>query len=159
MEYFNHFPEITFDIMLEVKDKNLSAMKCNHAILHPSTASQLKEEWDRYRYYVLSKDGKTYEAINALLKDGESQVALQFYELIEATISLPENSDAQKNAAQHLWVNLIADCTTAERKRYDRLIREYHSGKSPITPLKNHLYRCAVAQNHEHLTQSLYFFL
>ena len=159
IEYFNHFTEITFDIMLEVKDKNLSTMKCNHAILHPSTASQLKEEWARYQYYVLSKDGKAYQAISDLLRDGESQVALQFYEMIEDTISLPENLDEQTNAAQHLWVNLIADCTTAERNRYDRLMKDYRTGKSPITPLKNHLYRCAVAQNQEHLTQSLYFFL
>ncbi len=159
IEYFTHFAKITFDIMLEVKDKNLSAMKCNHTIIHTSTASQLMEEWARYKYYVLSKDGMAYQAISELLKDGQKQVAMQFYEMIEGTMSLAENSDAQTNAAQYLWAKLIVDSTTAERNRYDKLMRDYHTGKAPITSVKKHLFRCAVAQKQEHLMQSLYFFL
>lgn len=41
------------DIMLEVKDKNLSAIKCIHCTQKEKKIQQLEKEWGRYKYKVL----------------------------------------------------------------------------------------------------------
>lgn len=57
------------DIMLEVKDKNLSAIKCILCTSEHGRFSRLEREWARYKYAVLEHDQAAYLALRALLKD------------------------------------------------------------------------------------------
>ncbi len=158
-EYYQGFKEVVPDIMLEVKDKNLSAIKCIHAVTLNSSAKELETEWARYEYYVLSKDAKAYQAIRELLKEKEARVSKEFYEIIERAYGLPENIGAEVNAAKHVWEYLNKDCTASEKKRYEKLMDEYTGGKASIHTIKKHLLKCSVLQNQDYLIQSLYFYL
>ncbi len=158
-EYYEPLSQAAPDIMLEVKDKNLSAIKCIHSIGNPATAKRLETEWARYKYYVLSKDARIYQAIRELLKNKEARVANEFYEMIETAQGLSENTGAQVNAAQHVWGYFSKDCTAAEKRRYEKLMEDYTVGTASITSVKNHLYKCAVRMKQEYLIKSLYFYI
>ena len=157
LEFFERLPVSIPDIMLEVKDKNLSAVKCIHLIEHAKAAS-LEEEWARYKYLILSRSAKAYQSIRELLKNKTSEAALEFYQIIEAALALPEDTGAQVNAAQHMWGYISRASGEKELKRFERLLTAYTNGGS-IAPLKNFLYRCAKERSLTYLMKSLYFFL
>jgi UV DNA damage endonuclease len=159
MEYYQQFDDTAPDIMLEVKDKNLSAIKCIQTVVDHSPAKKLEAEWARYKYYVLSKDAKSYQAIRELLKEKDAKVAKEFYEIIESAICLPENTGAEINAAQHVWGYLNKDCKASDKKRYEKLVVDYSKGSASIHSLKKHLLKCSVLQSQDYLIQSLYFYL
>ena len=159
LEYYQQIVELAPDIMLEVKDKNLSAVKCNHVLQAEATGKQLEVEWARYKYYVLSKDARAYQSIRELLKDKDAPVAKEFHRIVENSLLLPENPGAQVNAAQHVWGYFSKDSTLSEKKRYETLMEDYTQGKISINLVKNHLLKCATARQQDYLIHSLYFYL
>jgi len=158
LEFYQGLYNKNIDIMLEVKDKNLSAVKCNNIVLLDATANMLEVEWSRYQYFVLSRSARLSDNIKQLLEDKEAKVAKEFYDIIEQAFILPEDKDAEINAAKHVWGYLARDCGKAEEKRYERLLAAYENGTGLILPVKNHLLKCARARE-EYLINSLYFYL
>lgn len=157
-DYYTMIPEET-DIMLEVKDKNLSAVKCIQLIEKNACGQELETEWARYKYYVLSRSARNYQAIRELLKAKREPLAKEFYALIESAMYLPEDIGAQVNAAEHVWGYISSDSTTTERNRYEKLLRSYRNGEGSITTVKKHLLNCAKRRNQVYLLESYYFYL
>ena len=54
MAFYKSIEPLGVDIMLEVKDKNLSAVKANLAVQEPGHIKLLEKEWARYKYNVLA---------------------------------------------------------------------------------------------------------
>ena len=158
-EFYEKLPDRKPDIMLEVKDKNLSAVKCSMGVLRNASAVELEAEWARYKYYVLSKSAPAYQAIRELLKNKKERVAREFYDIIEQASLLSENKGAEINAAQHVWGYLSKDAKEAEKRRYQKLQTEYEQGLSSIDPMKRFLLKAARERNQEYLLQSLYFYI
>jgi UV DNA damage endonuclease len=160
LDFYKQIKEQDINIMLEVKDKNLSAIKCFHVVNHQvTTAKMLEEEWARYKYFVLSKSAKLYDHIRQLLKEKEKHVAMEFYEIIEKAYLLPEDKGAQVNAVQHVWGYISKDASNAEKNRYNKLLEAYIGGTGAIQLVKNHLLKCAQIRNSEYLINSLYFYI
>ena len=157
-DYYTMIPEET-DIMLEVKDKNLSAVKCIQMIEKDICGKDLETEWARYKYYVLSRSARNYQVIRELLKAKREPVAKEFYTLIESAMRLPEDIGAQVNAAEHVWGYMSGDSTKAERNRYEKLLQAYRNGDGSIATVKKHLLVCAKRQNQGYLLDSYYFYL
>ena len=106
--------------MLEVKDKNLSAIKCINTVCRNARGKQLESEWAKYKYYVLSRCANIYGEIRQLLKEKEVPLAKEFYTKIEAAMDLPENKGAEINGADHVWGYFSKDCTEAEKNKYQK---------------------------------------
>jgi UV DNA damage endonuclease len=151
------------DVMLEVKDKNLSAMKCVLALAAKLNPARLEGEWARYKYTVLEHDAAAYNGIRQLLKDKEAiwrnadDVVARFYRYVDGARELPENKGAAVNALQHVWGYVRNDATDAELKRWHSLMDGYKADAVPLAAVKNHLHKCAVRQSRSYLTDSLYF--
>lgn len=160
LDFYNQIKEQNINIMLEVKDKNLSAIKCFHVVNNQvTTAKMLEEEWAKYKYYVLSKSARLYNDIRQLLKEKEQHVAVKFYEFIEKAHLLPEDKGAEVNAAQHVWGYISKDASQTEKNRYNKLIEAYINETGSIQLVKNHLIKCAHKRNLEYLLNSLYFYI
>ena len=71
------------DVMLEVKDKNISAIKCINLTTPGLPRNRLTEEWARYKYLILEHSPEEYQKIRELLKDDNPE-AQAFYAHIEA---------------------------------------------------------------------------
>lgn len=159
LQFYQGLYNKDIDIMLEVKDKNLSTVKCINSLKLNATSKMLEVEWNRYQYFILSRSVRLFNEISELLKDGEDKATKVFYNLIEQAYRLSEDKGAEIIAAKQIWDYISKDCTVTEKKRYEKLLTSYEDGTGVIQPVKNHLLKCAIARELEFLVASLYFYL
>ena len=147
------------DIMLEVKDKNLSAIKCQNATTAVPKPVLLEKEWGRYKYAVLERSPAVYQTIRTLLKDKEAYPVQEFYRLIETAFAKEPHPGYVENAAAHVWGYFKKHATEAERKQYEKNLVNYRNGNGTRATLKRYLFRLVKKYESKYLLQSLYFYL
>lgn len=167
--FFQSVEEFPLDIMLEVKDKNLSAIKCIGLTNKNHSHKRIEEEWAHYKYYVLSKSASLYNGIREVLKEKEkhngnrnhhiNETALRFYEIVEKSLLLEEDKGAQINAAQHIWGYMKKTCTAKEKLHFQKLLKDYENGSKTIKPIKTFLFNESVNQSIQYLLESYYFYI
>jgi len=153
------------DIMLEVKNKNLSARKCVLAVAEKPVMRELEVEWSRYKYTVLEHDPEDYAKIRQLLNDKQSSPVLEFYHLLEHALAQPVTVGHAENAAMHVWGYFKYKADAKEKTQamaaMDRL--RHADGEGQITKLlattKNLLWKLTIKYDDKYLTESLYFYL
>lgn len=159
MTFYEKLKDNNIDIMLEVKDKNLSAIKCQLCTDKTATITELEQEWSRYKYSVLGKSPNGYQTIRSLLKNKIQYPAIEFYHLVEIAMAEKENTVREINAAEHVWGYFKTKATEQEKARVKRLMSSYQSGKTALTALKNALWKLTKKYGEGYLLNSYYFIL
>lgn len=159
LKFYNGLNSKDIDIMLEVKDKNLSAVKCILLTKENLKINSLELEWKRYKYFVLSRSVVSYNSIRNGLKDKGNPNALVFYTYIEEALNISENIGAEINAAQHVWGYMSDKASTKDKIKFDKLIDQYKIGEVTVRSIKNFLLRLAKEQSIKYLLESLYFYI
>lgn len=154
-QFYNSISDFDLDIMVEVKDKNLSALKCVNVISSPKI-HQLEQEWGRYKYLVLEHSPRIYNEIRQLLKVKKDYPVLELYRLIDEARRTPIVGGVAVNAAQHIWgyVNILAG--EKSTKRFKQEVEKVKQGGTTV-PIKRLLWKLAVEQGQSYLIDSLYF--
>ena len=147
------------DIMLEVKDKNLSAIKCQNATIAAPKTVLLEKEWGRYKYAILEKSPTVYQAIRTLLKDKEVYTVQEFYSLIDTSFAEEPHPGYAENAAAHVWGYFKKHATDTERKQYEKNLANYRNNTGTLATLKRQRFKIAEKHEVDYLLQSLYFYL
>lgn len=147
------------DIMLEVKDKNLSAVKCMNLISEKKEIHALEQEWSRYKYAVLEQSQSSYDAIRALLKEKSDYPATVFYWILEDTFKMEPETGNSINAAQHIWGYFKNTASEQEKKRFEKAIEEFRAGKIGLGQVKRILWKMAEKYQEPYLLDSYYFLL
>lgn len=155
LDFYRRLPSLAPDIMLEVKDKNLSALKCI-ACTSPPKIARLEKAWGSYKYLVLERAPELYRQIRELLKDKTDYPAIAFYRMIDEAMSAPLSCGNIVNAAQHVWGYVNTQAGDREKAAFDRNLKRVCMGASPLT-LKRQLWKLAQAQEQTYLLHSLYF--
>ncbi|MBG9981912.1 UV DNA damage repair endonuclease UvsE [Aerococcaceae bacterium DSM 111020] len=155
MDFYHHLPHSEIDIMLEVKDKNLSAMKAIHAT-NAIAIKYLETAWSRYKYWVLERSPQDYQLIRTLLKDKTHVPTLDFYRLIDHALAQPLEDGNALNAAQHVWGYFKKQATPKELERYNILTERWTTEKN-IKAMKRFLWNLTVKYRERYLLESLYF--
>ncbi|MPM19945.1 hypothetical protein SDC9_66372 [bioreactor metagenome] len=145
--------------MLEVKDKNLSAIKCQNATIAAPKTVLLEKEWGRYKYAILEKSPAVYQAIRTLLKDKEVYPVQEFYRLIDTAFAEEPHPGYAENAAAHVWGYFKKHATDTERKQYEKNLANYRNNTGTLATLKRQLFKIAEKYEVDYLLQSLYFYL
>jgi UV DNA damage endonuclease len=145
------------DIMLEVKDKNLSALKCLNVLSKDRDIRVLEKEWSRYKYTVLEHSAPRYLQIREMLKDKAAYPAEAFYEAIEAALALPVLPSGGANAAGHVWGYFKKEAAPSEKRTFARLSKGYRGGEVTLSALKNFLKGLTLRYHERYLLDSLYF--
>lgn len=146
------------DVMLEVKDKNLSAVKCANLTSYDLPRRKLTDEWSRYKYLTLEHDPTTYDEIRALLKR-EKPEAADFYGCLERAFEKNVTPGHARNAAQHVWGYLDKLASPVERGRVLAEVEALDRDRKALPRLKKKLLALAGKQDQEYLLHSLYFYL
>lgn len=146
------------DIMLEVKDKNLSALKCINATENHNF-KVLELEWSKYKYSILEYSQVNYQKIRELLKDKKQYPVLEFYNLIEESLEMEEDRASSVNALQHVWGYFKSVASDKEKKRALKMIEDYQAGEINKSRIKNFLNKLAVNYEMDYLIDSYYFSL
>ena len=147
------------DIMLEVKDKNLSAIKCQNATTENKRMVLLEKEWGRYKYAVLERSPAIYQAIRTLLKDKEVYPVQEFYRLIEDALAKETELGSAENAAQHVWGYFKNKATPHEHKAFTKNMENYRKGTGSLATVKRQLFKLAMKYEEKYLLESLYFYI
>lgn len=145
------------DIMLEVKDKNLSALKCINCVFDRGTEA-LEAEWDRYKYCVLERSPERYQIICRFLREKHADPALNFYRMLEEALALPVTVGNGVNAARHVWEHLSKKATEAEQRRFQTLLQKFTAGEVEIQKVKDHLLRLSSQYQEDSLLNGYYFY-
>ncbi len=158
---FIHFHEglerDDIDIMLEVKDKNLSAVKCINCILADKSIKALEMEWSRYEYKILENSPSTYVEIQRLLSDKNYYPAICFYNLIEDALQQESTIGNSINAALHIWGYFKEAASDREKDSFFKNIEKYKEGKISLRTIKSILWKMAVKYDRSYLLSSYYF--
>lgn len=157
LDFYNQISGVNVDIMLEVKDKNLSALKCINCVENRGIRA-LETEWARYKYSILERSPCMYESIRALLKEKTSYPAVEMYHLIEKAYGTPVQKGSAVNAAQHVWGYFKNKATQAEKSRFERMLKKFHSDEVSLASLKNCLYGIAKKYNEDYMLNGYYFY-
>ena len=159
LDFTAALPDGDRDIMLEVKDKNLSAVKCINALASPGHIRTLEEEWSRYKYNVLEHAPAAYQAIRTLLKDKAAYPVQDFYSLLDQAMAAPLSPGNAVNAAAHVWGYFKDKATEGERKRFLTLAAALEQGAASPKPIKNYLAKLSKNYPDPYLEHSYYFTL
>lgn len=145
------------DVMLEVKDKNISAVKCLNLSSQSCKRSALTEEWARYKYLILEYSPIAYQAIRELLK-AEKPSSKEFYMLIETALKQGIEIGHARNAAQHVW-GYINDLATPVEKKRILFLMDKLEDISSLASLKRAMHKIIERNSVRYLQESLYFYL
>ncbi len=158
LAFYDNLIDKDIDIMLEVKDKNLSAVKCNIITKKSTNPKFVETEWAKYKYFVLDKSAAIYNEIRQLLKEKDNINIVEFYRLIDKATEIEESKKAQVNTLQHIWGYFTKRATDKEKERFLKLIDGFISNNKTITSSKNYLFKLAQKYNVDYLLNSLYFY-
>lgn len=155
--FFRTLKRRDIDIMLEVKDKNLSAVKCCNLITDKPEIRLLEQEWGKYKYDVLEKSQQNYNAIRQILKEKAEYPIIPFYQLIDEAARQTPDVGSSVNAALHIWGYFKYQVTQDEKKEFlRRLARFQKTGKS-LGGLKKLLWKYTERYGQGYLMESYYF--
>jgi len=160
-EFVNFYKRVkgeNLDIMLEVKDKNLSAVKCILCTGRQKISS-IESEWGHYKYAVLEKAPDIYQEIRKLLKNKNEDLALPFYEAIERAMDTENNKGHAINAAQHVWGYFKDVANEKEKNDFVKIQENYKADIKSLENVKSYLWKLTLKYQREYLINSLYFFL
>lgn len=158
MNFYNMLNRNDIDIMLEVKDKNLSCVKCINCTNSNIKISELEKEWSKYKYNILERSNSEYHKISELLKNKDDFSAILFYNLLEDGLSVQGDGVSLINGAQHVWGYFKDDVTIKEKETFLKYLENFEQ-KSDITIIKRYLHRLAIKYNKEYLLKSYYFIM
>lgn len=145
------------DIMLEVKDKNLSAIKVNN-LLFEDKVKVLEAEWGKYKYKVLEHSPANYEKIRKLLKDKSKYEIIEFYRLVDESLKTEPSIGTRLNGVDHVWGYFKDRADEPERKKYFSYLERYKSGTYTINSLKKLLLNLALKYDEKYLLNGYYFY-
>lgn len=154
LDFFNIIKDRNLDIMLEVKDKNLSCNKIKN-IIEKNINNVINFEWPRYKYFVMGNSYSKYKKIQKLINDKDENIVLKFYDVIESIDYSSIDLKAQLNTIQHIWGYFKDD---KYRSKYRDLLLKLQNGNDNINQIKKFLLNIAVEKNNNYLIDSLYFY-
>ncbi|HBG01906.1 MAG TPA: UV DNA damage repair endonuclease UvsE [Firmicutes bacterium] len=158
LAFCQQLPARELDIMLEVKDKNLSALKCLNCISRRGISS-LEAEWARYKYSILERSPHNYDAIRGLLREKDTYPAVEMYRLIEMSLSVPPTTGNAVNAAQHVWGYFKDRVSESDKARFQRAVHKFWLGETDLRSVKSTLLTLARKYQEEYLLTGYYLYL
>jgi len=159
LEFYNNLPSKNIDIMLEVKDKNISALKSINITSNENKINALEKEWARYKYKILETSINRYQSIRELLKDKSTYPALQFYTLIEDALKMEITKGNAVNSAQHVWGYFKDLALEKEKEEFLKKLLQYENEQITLKALKNFLFKMALKYKINYLLENYYFYL
>lgn len=157
LDFYNKLGRDDIDIMLEVKDKNLSSIKCINCTNSNIKINALEREWSKYKYNILEHSHSDYLKIRTLLKDKEEFNPLSFYSILENALEKSGDLGSFENAALHVWGYFKDKASEKEKSSFLKYIERFRTEEIGINTVKNYLNKLAVKYNESYLLNSYYF--
>lgn len=151
LHYYNIVKPFDADIMLEVKDKDISAIKCINVTALKLNKSTIYDEWAKYKYLVMEKNYSLYKQCSSLVNSDST--IIDFYKFIDHCLALPYDEKNFKNTVMHIWGYFKDKASTKEQKDFFNLLDTY----SDCYKVKEKLLKLCIKYEEKYLLDSYYF--
>ncbi len=151
LNYYSSVKGFSPDIMLEVKDKDLSAIKCINCLEKNIKKSIIYDEWAKYKYSVMEKNYYYYKQCSSIVN--ESKNIIEFYKYVDFALMSPFNNENFKNAIFHTWGYLKEKVNDREKNEFNNLLKN----SEDIIKVKNFIKRLVKKYKIKYLLNSYYF--
>ncbi|MBU3142059.1 UV DNA damage repair endonuclease UvsE [Clostridium sp. CF012] len=155
LEYFEEVKEFNIDIMLEVKDKDISAIKCNLVVSNMNKKLKhvvIEKQWAKYKYLLMERNYKYYKECSHLVKDNCS--IQEFYEYTDEIINLDVEDGSFINTCEHVWGYIKDSASDKEQAHFKKLLMDLEHKEK----VKLYLKKLCDKYNSEYILSSYYFF-
>ncbi len=153
LKYYDEVKEFNPDIMLEVKDKDISAIKCNIIVNNMSKKLNftiIEKQWAKYKYLLMERNYKYYKQCTKMVK--ETCSIEEFYMYIDEIINLDIENGSFINTAKHVW-GYIKNVSDKEKNHFNRLLLDLEHKEK----VKMYLKKLCDKYNAEYMLNSYYF--
>lgn len=154
LKYYNLVKGFNPDIMLEVKDKDISAIKCNYIIQELNDIakkSALYDEWAKYKYAIMERNYKYYKQCSDMVKN---QCSLrEFYAYIDNILQIEVTLGAFITTTEHVWGYVKNQVNEREKNHFGKLLKDAQN----TDKVKNYLKKLCLKYNSEYILKSYYF--
>ncbi|MBU3189278.1 UV DNA damage repair endonuclease UvsE [Clostridium bowmanii] len=155
LKYFKEVNEFNFDIMLEVKDKDISAIKCNLVVSNMNNKLKhviIEKQWAKYKYLLMEINYKYYKECSRMVK--EKCGIQEFYEYIDDIMNLGVEDGSFINTAEHVWGYVKNSVTDREQMHFKKLLLDMEHKEK----VKLYLRKLCEKYNAEYMLSSYYFY-
>lgn len=140
--------------MLEVKDKDISAIKCINLISEMTNSinnkNKIREELLKYKYLIMEHDYSYYKKHSFLLKNKYSFVDL--YKFIDEALRKESSPDSQKETLKLIWSDIETKVSLKEKNHFIQIVKEKN-----YTDIKAYLEKLCNKYNISSIIESYYF--
>ena len=144
------------DIMLEVKDKNISAVKCANTLSRDKNA--LLADWRRYEFKILEMSPAHHAQATKLISYTRTD-PLEFYEVLDSALNETPSNESKILAARAILETFFKDADADDKKYISEKLALFSSGKYPYAKIKSFLFKAALKYEENGLYSSFYFHL
>jgi UV DNA damage endonuclease len=152
LSYMDSIKNLDADVMLEVKDKEISAIKCVCALREELQISIRTAQWAKYKYSVMEKNYSYYKKCSSIIN---SKIPMrEVYIYIDECLNNSFNEGNFTNAAQHVYGYVKDKGTLKEKESFMELLKNPDENKIRI---KNLLQKLCKKYKVEYINNSYYF--
>jgi len=159
MAFYKALNRDDIDIMLEVKDKNLSCVKCINCTAGDLNFDVLEMEWDRYKFSILERAPVLYDEIDRMIGERAGLTPPDFYKLIQRGLESKGDIESHTEAVLMVWDCINREATEKEWQAFHKRLERFRQQQTGLGAVKGFLRKLAEKYALEHLLNSYYFFL
>lgn len=152
LNYMSSINNIDADVMLEVKDKEISAIKCICALKEDLEITKRTEQWAKYKYSVMEKNYSYYKKCSSLINSETPMKEVYMY--IDECLNNPFDEGSFTNAAQHVYGYVKYRVSLKEKESFMDLLKNPAENQIKIKSL---LQRLCKKYKIEYINNSYYF--
>lgn len=154
LSYMESIKDLDADIMLEVKDKEISAIKAVCVLRENLEVSIRTGQWAKYKYCIMEKNYSYYKKCSSLIN---SEVPMrEVYIYIDECLNSFFDEGSFTNTAQHVYGYVKDKVTLKEKESFKELLRNPDENKTKIKKLLQKLCKKYKA---DYINNSYYFLL
>ncbi|EJO5346112.1 UV DNA damage repair endonuclease UvsE [Clostridium botulinum] len=159
LKYYSILKEFNADVMLEVKDKEISAIKCINSLKSNYKKSFIYDEWAKYKYVVMEKNYTLYKECSKLINSNIQNKVIGFYKLLDKILLNDFDEKNYKNTLLHVYGYIKNKVTEKEKIRFNSLYKSFEENTNIETgeKVKKLLHRLCKKYNVEYILNSYYF--
>ncbi|QIK69314.1 UV DNA damage repair endonuclease UvsE [Erysipelothrix sp. HDW6C] len=151
LAYMKTVDSFDCDIMLEVKDKELSVLKLN-PLLREQRVHERTSLWARYKYRIMETGYANYKRCSAMINDGTPLDEIVIF--MDACLELPFDAGSFRNTADHVYGYVRKQVSDREKQQYMLLVEDVSTNAVKIKKL---LSKLMYKYDEKYVLDSVYF--
>ena len=140
LEFYNSVKDLDIDIMLEVKEKNIAALKLINIIEQNHDLNLIKKDYERFKYWLMAIDSKVNLKLEKMLSSKNFN-AIDFYNLVDETIVNNPNTKYSLNVVGIIVENIKKIIEKDDFDSISAALIKARANSLSISSLKSNLYK------------------